>query len=133
MLNEQYLEQDKAHSAKDAGAVDKRIGNKINQLRVSMGVTRQELSDKIGVTHQQLQKYEQGTNRVTASRLIDISNALQVSVMYFFEDFIEGLCFDNIKKQRMCMEVMRNFARIQREDQQEAIRQVIRLMADGAV
>lgn len=121
----------KSHSAKDASAVDKKIGAKINQLRVSMGITRQELAEKIGVTHQQLQKYEQGTNRVTASRLVDISNVLHVSVMYFFEDYIESLCIENVKKQRMCMEVMRNFMRIAREDQQDAIRQVIRMMAEG--
>jgi len=49
--------------------IDKFIGNKIYSLRLAKGLPRQELSKVIGVTHQQLQKYENGSNRVSASRL----------------------------------------------------------------
>ena len=67
--------------------IDKFIGNKIYSLRLTKGLPRQELSKVIGVTHQQLQKYENGTNRVAASRLMLIAKALEQEIPYFYEGF----------------------------------------------
>jgi len=120
----------KALNVKNTNDVDKNIGIKINHLRLSLGVTRQELADELGITHQQLQKYEKGINRISASRLVDISDALQVSVIYFFEDFMEVLDESQIKRQRLCMEIMRDFINIKRGDQQEVIRQLIKVLAE---
>lgn len=114
---------------KDANEIDHQIGKKIYQCRVAMGLTRQELANKIGVTHQQLQKYEQGANRVAVSRLVDIAAALNVSVIYFFEDDLNDIDFEKTKQQRLCIEVMKNFLNIKRIDQQEAIRQIVKVLA----
>ena len=68
-------------------AIDKLIGHKIYSLRLAKGLSRQQLSKVIGVTHQQLQKYENGSNRVYASRLLLIAKALDREVPYFYEGF----------------------------------------------
>jgi len=55
-----------------------------------MGMTQQQLAEKVGIKFQQIQKYETGMNRVSASRLWDISDALDVPVSFFFEGLSEG-------------------------------------------
>lgn len=63
---------------------DKRVGEMLRERRIDLGLSQQKLAEKIGVTFQQVQKYERGVNRVSASRLQQLSSALQVSVSYFF-------------------------------------------------
>lgn len=65
--------------------VDIEVGQRIRALRSSQGLTQTELAQLIGVTFQQIQKYESGANRVSASRLLDIARALKVSAGHFFE------------------------------------------------
>lgn len=66
--------------------IDKEIGRRIRHRRWRMSVTQQELGKLIGVSFQQIQKYETGTNRVSASKLIFIANALSVPITYFFDN-----------------------------------------------
>ena len=65
--------------------VDTHVGKRIRQRRWLVGMTQQELAVIVGIRFQQIQKYETGANRVSASRLWDIANALDVSVSAFFE------------------------------------------------
>jgi len=65
--------------------VDAHVGTKIRQRRWLIGMTQQSLADLVGIKFQQIQKYETGVNRVSASRLWDISLALGVPVALFFE------------------------------------------------
>lgn len=65
--------------------VDVHVGKRIRHRRWMVGVTQQQLADKVGIKFQQIQKYETGMNRVSASRLWDIADALDVSVAFFFE------------------------------------------------
>lgn len=65
--------------------VDTVVGQRIRALRSSQGLTQTELAQAIGVTFQQIQKYESGANRVSASRLLDLSVALRVPIGHFFE------------------------------------------------
>ena len=65
--------------------IDHVIGAKIRMRRGEIGMTQTQLAQKIGVTFQQVQKYEQGTNRVGGSRLDGIAKALEVPVSYFFD------------------------------------------------
>ncbi|MGM0559576.1 MAG: helix-turn-helix domain-containing protein [Pseudomonadota bacterium] len=64
---------------------DVHIGRKIREKRVSLGMSQSALAEALGITFQQVQKYESGANRVGGSRLWDMSKALGVSVTYFFE------------------------------------------------
>ena len=66
--------------------VDAHVGKRIKQLRWLRGLTQQQLAQEIGVKFQQLQKYETGANRVSASRLWQLSRALETPVGFFFEE-----------------------------------------------
>ena len=65
--------------------VDRHVGQRIRQRRWALGVTQGQLAEQVGIKFQQIQKYETGANRVSASRLWDIARALGVTVSYFFE------------------------------------------------
>ena len=67
-------------------AVDVHVGSRIRLRRTLMGMSQEQLSQQLNITFQQVQKYERGTNRVSASRLWDISQILDVDISYFFED-----------------------------------------------
>jgi transcriptional regulator with XRE-family HTH domain len=65
--------------------IDKHVGSRVRMRRLMLGMTQEKLSDGLGLTFQQVQKYETGTNRMGASRLQHISHLLQVPVPFFFE------------------------------------------------
>lgn len=111
--------------------VDKTIGTKIHELRISMGLSRQQLAAKIGVTHQQLQKYEKGTNRISAGRLMAIAKSLGKTVSYFFDNAEEGHDALPSQHQRMCIEVSRNFMKIKNPMHQNAINLLVRTLAEN--
>ena len=67
-----------------SGPLDEMVGARVRMLRVSRGISQTALAERIGVTFQQVQKYEQGANRVGASRLAQIASVLDVSVGEFF-------------------------------------------------
>jgi transcriptional regulator with XRE-family HTH domain len=70
--------------------VDIHVGGRIRMRRILLGMNQQALARKLGLTFQQVQKYENGTNRVSASRLAGIAEALGVRVRYFFSDLDEN-------------------------------------------
>lgn len=70
--------------------VDVHVGKRIRQRRWMVGMTQQQLGDKVGIKFQQIQKYETGMNRVSASRLWDIAAALDVPVNFFFDGIAES-------------------------------------------
>ena len=65
--------------------VDKHVGSRVRMRRLMLSLSQEKLGDALGLTFQQVQKYEKGTNRIGASRLQQISNILQVPVAFFFE------------------------------------------------
>ncbi|MBL0318590.1 MAG: helix-turn-helix transcriptional regulator [Alphaproteobacteria bacterium] len=111
--------------------IDREIGRRIQELRMAKGLSRQQLADKVGVTHQQLQKYEKGSNRIAASRLAAISSSLGVEVRYFFENHADGNTVIPDEHQRMCLEVARNFMRIRKPLYQDAVNALIRILAEA--
>jgi transcriptional regulator with XRE-family HTH domain len=64
---------------------DKHVGSRVRMRRMMLGMSQEKLGDALGLTFQQVQKYEKGTNRIGASRLQQISHILQVQVSFFFE------------------------------------------------
>src|SRR6266702_2790302 len=64
---------------------DQHVGSRVRMRRLMLGMSQTKLGDALGLTFQQVQKYEKGTNRISASRLQHISNILQVQVPFFFE------------------------------------------------
>ena len=71
---------------KSPNPIDKYVGSRIRMQRLLIGMSQEKLGDALGLTFQQVQKYEKGTNRVGASRLQQISSALGVTPGFFFED-----------------------------------------------
>jgi transcriptional regulator with XRE-family HTH domain len=70
--------------------VDAHVGKRIRHRRWMVGMTQQQLADKVGIKFQQIQKYETGMNRVSASRLWDVADALGVAIAFFFEGLDEA-------------------------------------------
>jgi transcriptional regulator with XRE-family HTH domain len=65
--------------------VDRHVGLRIRMRRKELGISQEKLADALGLTFQQVQKYERAANRVSASKLFEIARALQTSVAYFYE------------------------------------------------
>ena len=63
------------------------LGKKLRMRRLSLGLTQTKVANAINVTFQQIQKYEKGTNGVSSSRLMQLSNFLKVPITYFYEDY----------------------------------------------
>ncbi|MDF1610221.1 helix-turn-helix domain-containing protein [Hoeflea sp. YIM 152468] len=71
---------------KKPNPIDIHVGSRVRLRRTMLGMSQEKLGDALGITFQQIQKYEKGTNRVGASRLQNISTILNVPVSFFFED-----------------------------------------------
>ena len=65
--------------------IDKHVGSRVRMRRMMLGMSQSTLADRLHLTFQQVQKYEKGTNRISASRLQHISQILQLPVTFFFE------------------------------------------------
>ncbi len=94
-----------------------------------LGLSQQQMADMIGVTYQQAHKYERGINRISAGRLYEVARALKVPVGYFYEGLQEVRQAEDLSsRQRMCLELARNFAQIENERHQEALSQLARAL-----
>jgi len=71
---------------KKPNPIDVHVGSRVRLRRTMVGLSQEKLGDQLGVTFQQVQKYEKGSNRIGASRLQEIATALSVPVAFFFED-----------------------------------------------
>ena len=69
-----------------AEPVDKHVGQRLRTRRSLLGMSQEKLADKVGITFQQIQKYERGVNRISSSRLFQFSKILNVPIDYFFND-----------------------------------------------
>lgn len=72
-------------STKAPNPIDKYVGSRVRMRRIMLGMSQEKLGEALGLTFQQVQKYEKGTNRVGASRLQQIADILQVPVSFLFE------------------------------------------------
>src|SRR5919107_1734681 len=72
--------------SKRPSRLDQEVGARIRFQRLSVGMSQEKLADLLGITFQQIQKYEKGANRIGAGRLLEISRALGVPITFFYED-----------------------------------------------
>jgi len=113
-----------------ARLADRHVGARIRERRLMLGLSQQQLASMIGVTYQQAHKYERGLNRISAGRLFEIALVLGVPVSWFFEGLQEtGTSQPLGVRQRMCLELARNFSLISNEKHQEALSQMARALA----
>jgi transcriptional regulator with XRE-family HTH domain len=109
--------------------VDRYVGMRIRERRVMLGLSQQQMADMIGVTYQQAHKYERGINRISAGRLYEISQVLNVPVSFFFDGVDGSNEGEPSLRQRMCLELARNFTLIPSERHREALSQLARALA----
>src|ERR1700675_4929090 len=109
--------------------IDRHVCARIRESRIMLGLTQQQLADLIGVTYQQAHKYERGINRVSAGRLYEIARVLSVPFIYFFDGLDNQSGKPVGQRERMCLELARNFSQIPNERHQEALSQLARALA----
>ncbi len=123
-----------------AHKVDVYVGQRIRQRRWLTGMTQQRLAELVGIKFQQIQKYETGANRVSASRLWDIADALGVTVAFFFEglkseeenttESTENVPVD-VMGDKEAMDLIRSYYSIP-EDQRRRLFELARVLSDVA-
>ena len=119
--------------------VDVHVGKRIRQRRWMNGTTQQQLAEAVGIKFQQIQKYETGMNRVSASRLWDIANVLGVTVSFFFEGLdAEGKTAEtasdmpgDILTDKEALELLRSYYAIP-EQQRRRLFDLARVLSDAA-
>ena len=79
------------HAPRAASSVDVHVGTRIRLRRKTLKLSQEQLGEQLGITFQQVQKYERGTNRVGAGRLWEISKVLSVPVHYFYDGLPDGV------------------------------------------
>ncbi|MEO8531227.1 MAG: helix-turn-helix transcriptional regulator [Deltaproteobacteria bacterium] len=117
-------------------SVDVHVGKRVRHRRWMIGVTQQQLAERVGIKFQQIQKYETGMNRVSASRLWDISEALQVPVSFFFEGLdAEGKAQQaaaaDLMSDKEALELLRSYYAIP-EPQRKRLFDLARVLSDAA-
>ena len=119
-----------------AHPVDQHVGKRIRHRRWLVGMTQQQLADQVGIKFQQIQKYETGANRVSASRLWDIAKSLQVDISFFFEgiegDEVQvesGVAPSDVLSDREALELLRSYYAIP-ENQRRRLFDLARVLSD---
>ena len=116
-----------------ASEVDRLVGDRIRRRRILMGLTQDQLGESLGISYQQIQKYETGANRVSAGRLYLIAARLEVSPGWFFDPVKSDASsddFDELGSSRLLMEFVRSFARIKDERLKTVLVSLVRAMAE---
>ena len=119
--------------------VDVHVGKRIRHRRWMNGTTQQQLAEAVGIKFQQIQKYETGMNRVSASRLWDIANVLSVDISFFFEGIegqseVEGNGTDmpgDILTDKEALELLRSYYAIP-ENQRRRLFDLARVLSEAA-
>jgi transcriptional regulator with XRE-family HTH domain len=118
--------------------VDVHVGKRVRHRRWMVGMTQQQLAEKVGIKFQQIQKYETGMNRVSASRLWDIAEALSVPVAFFFEGLgateaepAAAAVPGDILADKEALELVRSYYAIP-ENQRRRLFDLARVLSDAA-
>lgn len=136
-----------AANPRKSNPVDVHVGGRVRLRRMLMGMSQEKLGENLGLTFQQVQKYEKGANRIGASRLFELARILGVSVQYFFEELagaedgsaanrngFAGTTGDDylveFLNSREGIELNRAFLRIEDPKARRAILELVRSLAD---
>jgi transcriptional regulator with XRE-family HTH domain len=128
---------------RSANLIDRRLGQRLRARRLEAGLSQERLAELLGLTFQQVQKYEKGVNRIAASRLFDIAVALDVPVAFFFdgmnpsglggvqEDGPNGLVFDTLSTPEG-LNLMTLFSAIKNPRVRRRVVDLVRALAEEA-
>ncbi|MBM3503383.1 MAG: helix-turn-helix transcriptional regulator [Alphaproteobacteria bacterium] len=113
--------------------VDSHVGRQIRKRRNLLGLTQEELAEALGISYQQIQKYETSANRISAGRLYEIAQKLGTTIGYFFEELDETRHIGTLEhggKARTAVDLVRNFDRIKDSDLRTTLSALVREIAD---
>ena len=113
--------------------VDIHVGKRVRHRRWMVGMTQQQLAEKVGIKFQQIQKYETGMNRVSASRLYEIARTLDVPVSHFFEGLENEPVQESqdVLSDKEAMELIRSYYAIP-ENQRRRLFDLARVLSETA-
>ena len=114
--------------------VDVHVGKRVRHRRWLVGMTQQQLAQAVGIKFQQIQKYETGANRISASRLWDIAEALDVPVAFFFEGLSGQAAIDadaDVMADKEALELVRSYYAIP-EHQRRRLFDLARVLSEAA-
>lgn len=119
-------------------AVDQSVGLRVRTRRLEIGMSQERLAELLGVTFQQVQKYEKGVNRIAAGRLHDISQALDLPIAQFFQGVAGGAGSDadgaiaSVLATSEGVELVKLFATIKNRKVRQRVLDLVRALKDGA-
>lgn len=116
-------------------AIDKHVGHKIKWHRIQRGLSQDDLASQLGISYQQLHKYENGSNSTSASRLSEIASGLQVSVADFFSGYgdDEKSHWVNEHSNREQLLLAKYYNQIRHSKDRQAVDRLIRALADDGM
>ena len=139
------MERGEEKGSRRPNPIDVHVGSRVRLQRMLLGVSQERLGERLGLTFQQIQKYEKGVNRIGASRLFDLAQVLGVPIQFFYDDApagqshtltsggmaersADGYIFDFLNT-REGLELNRAFARISDPKSRRAILDLVRKLA----
>ncbi|NJO22780.1 MAG: helix-turn-helix transcriptional regulator [Sphingomonadales bacterium] len=139
------MERGEEKGSRRPNPIDVHVGSRVRLRRMLLGVSQERLGERLGLTFQQIQKYEKGVNRIGASRLFDLAQVLGVPIQFFYDDApageshapsaagmaerpADGYIFDFLNT-REGLELNRAFARISDPKSRRAILDLVRKLA----
>ncbi|MEL7463597.1 MAG: helix-turn-helix transcriptional regulator [Pseudomonadota bacterium] len=124
--------------SKAPNPIDVHVGARVRLRRLNLGMSQEKLGEKLGLTFQQVQKYEKGSNRIGASRLYAISQILETPITYFFEGLERNVDEESGDEPSLsdflatpeAIELNRSFARIQNTATRKRLTDLVKSVAD---
>ncbi len=116
--------------ARQAARIDHQVGERIRRRRTFLGYTQEQLAESLDISYQQVQKYETGANRVSAGRLFQIAQRLEVPIAFFFEGL--GVEFDDAEaaSNRSVIDLVRSFNQISDSSVRNALAHLVKSLAN---
>jgi transcriptional regulator with XRE-family HTH domain len=124
--------------SRKTGRIDVHVGTQLRLRRLIVGLSQEELGSRLGISFQQIQKYETGANRISAARLFEISRELDVPISWFFKDLPAeegqpsadpGLGAADVSDPRETGELLRHFSSIEDHDVRRKIIEMVAVLA----
>lgn len=130
---------DKPDSARQPNSIDVHVGEQVRRRRKQLGLSQERLADALGLTFQQVQKYERGSNRISASKLWETASFLEVPVQWFYDGLAASVpggvsepvapAFQSLSLDADDTELLAAFQRIRRKKMRRRVLELVRELA----
>ncbi|HAH11236.1 MAG TPA: XRE family transcriptional regulator [Alphaproteobacteria bacterium] len=128
------MSQETVRTPRTAQRVDEHVGERIRHRRTVLGLTQEQLAQSLNISYQQLQKYETAANRVSAGRLYEIANKLEVDIGFFFEGLRQGQREEPMPhggRNRIALDLVKNFMDISDAEIRSAVASLVKSLSEN--